>query len=149
MGFTAEGSVSGLDWSFKPYVDASGVTPEPSSDQIKDYWAGYGALLQDEQERLSDWQERLDAAAKDKDKARKIREEFKQAQRVNADESQNRRIELLAKLCGATADAEGNLTGGCPTIEQIRALPGRVFDAFNESMQEALVPKALKPGTTS
>ena len=34
MGFVAGDAVEKLEWNFRPYVDADGVTPEPSTDEI-------------------------------------------------------------------------------------------------------------------
>lgn len=35
MAFDAADAVKALDYKFMPYVDAKGVTPEPSDDQIR------------------------------------------------------------------------------------------------------------------
>jgi hypothetical protein len=34
MGFQAEDVVEKLEWDFRPYVDASGVAPEPTTEQV-------------------------------------------------------------------------------------------------------------------
>ena len=35
MGFTAADAVEELAWDFRPYLDAHGVTPEPTDEQIR------------------------------------------------------------------------------------------------------------------
>lgn len=145
MGFTAEGSVSDLDWTFQPYVDAKGVTPEPSVDQIEAYWHGFGEMLRRNQEAVEEWNAKLDAAKSDKTKSKKIRDEYAAFQRQQSQEAVDTRRRLLAALCGE--DLEHGVEGS-PSLAQLEQLPGRIFDAFQANMQDALVPKALKPGTT-
>jgi hypothetical protein len=130
---------NGLDWTFRPFVEASGVTPEPTSDQITDYWSGYGELLDNNRIEVEKFDRRRKELGDDPDPDRLagLDVEFREWQRKNAAATITRRIALLAALCS-----------DCPTAEQLTELPGRILDAFQQAMQDALVPKASTSATS-
>ena len=45
MGFNVQEMLDPLDYDFHPYVDAAGVTPEPSDDQMKTAQAGLAEIF--------------------------------------------------------------------------------------------------------
>jgi hypothetical protein len=137
MAFKAQGSVSRLDWDFNPYVAAKGTSPEPSGTAIGDYWADYLSMLRQSQQNVQEMQDKRNAAETVEEK-RAIDTEFDEYQKVQAKERIARRIDLLAKLLD-----------NCPTAEQMADLPGRIFDAYEVSVQEELSPKGLTSATES
>lgn len=46
MGFDASKAIEKLDYDFRPYVNASGTTPEPSSSQMTDFQFAIKAMAE-------------------------------------------------------------------------------------------------------
>src|SRR5690242_2324665 len=47
MGFKASNAVDPFDYDLRPYADTSGVIPEPSDAQVREFYAGLGNILED------------------------------------------------------------------------------------------------------
>lgn len=138
MGFKAEEAVDKLEWDFRPYVDAFGVSPEPSGQAL---W-----LFQQNWVHTADAARRTAvsrAAVRDKEErgrtSEQVQEEIARWAGLTWDEA----IEETSKMMSGTyaevnseelhrrmATLIDELTKGCPNTEQIMGLPGRNRAAF-------------------
>jgi hypothetical protein len=137
MGFKAQAAVTKLDWDFRPFVDATGTSPEPSGDAIGDYWSDYMSALRESQQNIQDFQDRRNET-KDSEERKAIDVQFDAYQKKHAKEMLSVRIDLLAKLLD-----------NVPSSSQMHGLPGRIFDAYELAVQEELSPKGLTNDTNS
>lgn len=103
MGFTAETVVEELAWNFKPYVDAKGITPEPSDDTVRKM----NTALRDAVKKI---------AGEDFDPTDRIA-----AGRIFAKLTDDQ----LAAMESDNVAAIAIVTGTNPSAEQIDALPHR------------------------
>lgn len=106
MGFTAEGAIAPLDFDFRPFVDAHGVTPEPSAEQLRRFRYQLREVSGAATEGAKDVAERLAGMSEEEFAARD--EEF--------------------------LDALAGVTSGAPSREQIAALPARYQQAYTGSL---------------
>lgn len=116
MGFNASTAVEKLEWDFRPHVDADGVTPEPSTDEI--------AMLQIALQRFVAIGERGlvdDKAADPKTGSLTVDE----ALELLDPDTMGGSPEATEVIVGLLEVVE-QVTHGSPTAEQILALPGRV-----------------------
>ncbi len=123
-GFDAAEFVEPLDWSFRPHVDASGTTPEPSDRQLakfaRDFLEANGVTP---------------GATPDERAARALEiEKF----------SDDDLVAFMEKLRVAVAE----VTGGSPSREQIDELPRRVLMQYAGWLYVQLT-NPPKPATTS
>jgi hypothetical protein len=139
MAFKASESTSDLKWDFRPFVDAFGETPEPSSDQISDYWASELARMRESQRRAEEFNSQLDdlTKAKDEDGIRALHDKYDSESIALGKSNLDERRHVLSQLCS-----------DCPNYDQINALPGRIFEAFEFEMQQSLGPKARRTDTS-
>jgi hypothetical protein len=138
MGFKATEATSKLEWDFRPYLDAHGVSPEPSGTALWTFQQNWtntanaarrtavsrAALLDKEEQKKSSDEiaaELADWAAMD----------WEQAVQATADMMGGLYGEVnLDELHGRLAALVDSVTGSCPSQEQIMALPGRVRAAY-------------------
>lgn len=113
MGFKAQDAVEALEFDFNPHVNASGVVPEPTSDQIDEFRTTLAAAYQD----LGLDPETLNAATGEGGIG-PVLEHFG-AIMASTSNLETKVAKAVAVLCS-----------GSPTEEQILALPYRVRQAF-------------------
>lgn len=105
MGFNADTVVQKLEWNFRPHVEASGVSPEPSTEKVGAFFDQLHIIL-----------ERPDGEETVPSNIAAMMAAMSTSQLAYADE----------KLIAAYAD----LLGDCPNAEQIGSLPHRTRLAF-------------------
>lgn len=147
MSYKAEEQVGRLDYDFGPFrPEIKGVTPEPETERIKQYWLSIQEMVRRSQEDLQEWNDRLNAIgspkddtpeekARVRDETRAFNREYEEWQRESAD----RRIEIRRRALAMVCDEQ-------PSYEELCSLPGRVFDDFEAYMQEELTPKGSRSG---
>lgn len=137
-GFKADEAVAKLEWDFRPWVDASGVSPEPSDVALELFQRNYNNNIQAARRTTLSR-----AALMDQDSGKKtaeeIREELKAWASYNWDEAVDASAELLdgalekdtaRQLHLRLATLISELTGECPATEQIMGLPVRIRSAY-------------------
>jgi hypothetical protein len=117
-GFNASKAVDKMEWDFRPYVDAKGVIPEPTDEQL--------ARFQKEQARLG---------AQALEDSELSAEEYLKKQ-AEIDE------EVLLKNVRETAELFAAICSNTPSVEEIMKLPMRQRSAFYGWVRESLTPKA-------
>lgn len=132
--FEAEGTDDDkMHFTFKPYVDLEGDIPEPTSDQIEEYFAEWRDIAIGGIEFAEELQ------PKDRDGNRKPETTHEQRQRESAQRervkefniAQNRRrAECMAALCSDFPDADS-----------IEKLPGRSRIRFQNYLMGELTPE--------
>lgn len=141
MGYKAEEQVDQLDYDFAPYVpEVKGTTPEPTSEQIKQYLLSFQAMMRRQRDDIVEWQDRLEAIKGNDAEARaeraRLEEEYASWQSEQADKRLGVRRQILAMLCSDK-----------PSVEDLEKLPGRLFDDFEGYMQNEIGPKGLRSGS--
>lgn len=116
MGFTAADAVEELAWDFRPYLDAHGVTPEPTDEQIRKMNRG----LRDAVAKATG----LDLADDDQDGLAKAFAALTDKQLAAIDEHN------IAAIV--------HVTGDSPSAEQLRACPARVRRLYIRSLIQDL-----------
>lgn len=106
MGFDAADSVDPLDWSFAPYVDASGTVPEPTHEMVENLFAAIRGLAV----------------------AAGIAPGASRREAIEAFAAIPEKVQR--KQTKATMDALIGFCQGSPSREQIEALPYRPLNAF-------------------
>lgn len=101
--FNADEAVQKLDWSFKPFVDAEGVVPEPSTDRV-------GAFFDDL---------RIALDRPEGETPKSVVAFMEQEAADQALFSDEKVLAAYAALCGDS-----------PNADQLRALPHRQRQAF-------------------
>lgn len=134
MGFDAGASVAPLDWDFTRFGGGSGVTPEPTTQQIEKFLRSHGALQQSVVKAKSALAMRLDELSPEEAKQRLL--EWAELDRDQAFERAYRELDELGDsdemeqyaLRMATMVAE--VCSDCPSVEQILKIPHRVRIVF-------------------
>lgn len=122
-------SVEKLGYDFEMFKQGKGDIQEPDSDQIADFWADYSEVLAVSRERSAGWAEKLEDEKLTAEDREDLEREAAAWRRENAKQMVARRREMLSALCS-----------GDPNVEQLTALPGRVLDAFESYMMDAISP---------
>ena len=125
--FNAASVVEALDWTFEPFVHASGVIKEPNDDQIAQYLADLKAIGTEIREKVPDAPDSTDpvglmAALDDLD------------------------LESVSALTGRMAGIYAALCSGEPSMEQILALPPRRRTMFYGWLQQEVMSPEAAPG---
>lgn len=137
MGYTPQ--VDPLDYNFAPHAEISGITPEPEPEQIKAYLNGSQNMWRRHSEDLAKWSDRR--------KVLGLEPSIEELERFNTeyeawqDESATKRLETRRKLLAM-------LCSNQPSEEDLATLPGRIFDDFENYMQDALTPKERSSATS-
>jgi hypothetical protein len=145
MGFKAADAVKALDYDFRPFVDAHGVIPEPSTDRVERFFKDLRQMANEVRSLMGVAEKVQDGEISDQDAADVV---------ASMDDStianmQEHLIDAVAGLCGGDRDDEGNwIKDGTPTREQIAELPYRVLATFNAWIGGELRPEQPKPATT-
>jgi K+-transporting ATPase c subunit len=137
MGFKAEGSVPALEWDFRPYVDASGVSPEPSGTAMFAFQQNYTNATMAAKRQAKSRAALIDET--NKKTGDELREDLRKWAECSFEDAVQESAQLLDKvltseyateLVERIAELVHNLTDGCPNKDQIMALPGRVRSQF-------------------
>lgn len=164
-GFNAAESVKTPDYDFNPYVDAQGVVPEPSLDQIEDFYntaqdilleqrAGYEQIRNKRlEQRRADWLTAWLAARTDEANQPELPADDDLPdedgevvrQRVLGEQQAAKALDRKADL--RQREALSALCSGQPSTEQLIALPPRVFEAFAGYIQGFYSPEARAAAT--
>jgi hypothetical protein len=121
-GFNAESVVEPLEFTLKPYAEASGVIPEPSTLQVQ----AYMNAVRLENERI-----RKEITGIPDDEP--LEKTLKRMGPKQVEESIRRNSEIYSALCSGT-----------PSAEDLAKLPHRVFAAFTAWLsKEMLDPEAV------
>jgi hypothetical protein len=154
--FKAEEAVPKLEWDFRPYVDAHGVSPEPSGTALFAFQQNYNNTLQAYRRNAV-----AKAAVRDREEKNlgpeEIQAEIDRWAAMTWESAIEESARLMDEALGADAADELNtrvatlvaeLTGDCPNVEQIMALPGRVRSVyFGWFVGQVSDPEALTAGT--
>lgn len=123
-GFKAEGVVDALEYDFRPYVNAHGITPEPTDRQISQF--------------LKDIQEIVKSARKDV--PQDIPGDDPVAVLKALDDMDP---DAVVAVMGTMCEAYSALCTGTPSGQEIADLPLRVRQIFFNWLQsEVLFPEA-------
>jgi hypothetical protein len=138
MGFKAAEAVSQLEWDFRPYVDAHGVSPEPSGLALfafqQNYFNTTQAFRKSVEARARAQAEELRSRTSEE-----LADEMARWSMLTWDEAIEETDKLLSGSLGKQAGEElhqrlaelvAEVTGGCPSAEQIMDLPGRVRSGY-------------------
>lgn len=104
-GFAPDDFVEALDWSYRPHVEASGTTPEPSERAIIRYGAAYYEALG------------LKVGASE--------EEMKERAKELENAGEDAQVEFMGQIRAAVIE----LAAGSPSAEEVNAAPFRVVRA--------------------
>ena len=127
-GFNAATVVEALDWTFEPFVRASGVIQEPNDDQINAYLTDVKAIGAEIKEKVPD--------APDGNSPTDL-----------MDALEDLDLDSVAELTGRMAGIMAALCSGEPSREQILALPPRRRTMFYGWLQqEVMSPQAAAGG---
>lgn len=124
-GFNAGEFVEALDWSWRPYVDASGTTPEPSERAIIRYGAAYYAAMGLKM-----------GASEDEIKARS--KELEGA-------GEDAQVEFMGQVRAAVIE----LSAGSPSAEQVTDAPFRIVRAHARWLFEQMTNPQKPTGPAS
>lgn len=131
MGFDANAKVEGIGpYNFAPFLDEQGEIPEPSPEQIGEYFRDLDALYRENTRGTQEFGERLQAATSMAQR-REIDRNLMAWEEATGKATLTRRRELLSSVCSDS-----------PSVAILEQLPGRVFDLFEQYIQEQLSPKA-------
>lgn len=129
--FKASDALEPFEWDFRPHTDATGTIPEPTDDQVAEFYSAlnHQFKLAFSEERLEgiDTQDPYDVA--------------KLLMSLDADENRT--------LYDAMLDVHAAVCSDQPSREQIEALPFRLRRAFYGAVQGWLRPEASAPATNS
>ena len=126
-GFNAATVVEALDWTFEPFVHASGVIREPNDEQIKTYLKDIKAIGEEVRKQIPDAPDGaspmdLMSALEDLD------------------------LDSVSGLTETMAGIIAALCSGDPTREQILALPPRRRTMFYGWLQQEVMSPEAAPG---
>lgn len=137
-GFKAETAVEKLEWDFRPYIEARGVSPEASGTKIWTFQQNWSNVTSAARRTAISR-----AALRDKEdrerSAEAIESEFSKWAGLTWDEAVDETSNLMAGMYGEVNQEElherlaklvDEVTDGCPNTEQIMALPGRVRASY-------------------
>lgn len=130
MKFNAQTALEPLEYDMKPYHDARGTVPEPTDEQVAEFYAKLGKQLE-----IALGAERV--ADVDMTDPMAVGELF-----MSLDADDNR------KLYDALLELHADVCSGEPSKEAIAALPFRLRRAFYGAVQGWLRPEALTPATS-
>lgn len=130
--FNAADAVEPLEYEFRPYSEAKGVVPEPTDDQVAEFYANLGKTLEN---ALGD-DDRLQGV--DLTDPTQVGRLFLTLTADDHKKMSKSLLELHAAVCG-----------GQPSLEELEVLPYRLRQAFYGALQGWLRPEASKPATNS
>lgn len=153
--FDAATAVEDLEYDFTKYGAGSGTIVEPSSGQVNGFFRGLRDIIS-EIRGLQTLAGDLDEDTSPEELAEKMGQVEEASE--GASRLQQRTMELIAEMCGATWQevpdpdpgdlAEGDkpptikaLVGGEPSFDQLEKLPFRVLQAFNQWLMGEIAPK--------
>lgn len=146
MGFNASSDVEPIGYDFSTCGGPTGTTPEPSDEQMAEFWTAYAHFIRINRERVDQWGDRIDAIdaepglseADKKDRKRQVEIEYEEAQVEIAAERKRARCEMMARVCSDR-----------PSFDELAALPSRVLNGFEAYLLGELSPKGSNSGTNA
>lgn len=144
MGFNAADAVEPLGWDFTKFGGTAGDTPEPSIDQIGEFWKGYGAYMRAQRDRIQKYTDRLTEIEKIQDASKRqealaeAEAEYEAMQAGVVEERRKQRAEIFSALCSNQ-----------PSYDEIFALPGRILDAYESYLLDEMSPKGSRADTNT
>lgn len=124
-GFDAATAVEAMDWNFEKFGGGSGVVPEPSTKEMKDFQKQFARIMRD-----------AGALEMSDEDAAKLDEAEFEALQEQVDEIGDRLDATIARLCKDQ-----------PSAEQVKKLPFRVKTAFSKWLMEQFSPEGGPSGT--
>ena len=121
MGFAASGAVAPLEWDLRPYIDAHGVTPEPSQAKLDAYSTTMMGLF--DQFDLD-----LPATASERDIDAALTGAVLDGKSMS--EAAPELAKLREQITKTRVKAACGVCSGKPTIEQVSKLPPRLRESF-------------------
>lgn len=138
MGFKATEATSKLEWDFRPYLEAQGVSPEPSGQALWVFQQNWTNITDAARRTAVSRAAMVDKESKDKG-TEAITTELARWAGLTWDEAIEETAKLMGgmygeisheELHGRLAEQVDEVTGSCPSRDQIMALPGRVRAAY-------------------
>jgi len=138
MGFKAAEAVSKLEWDFRPYVDAFGVSPEPTGQSLWLFQQNYNNVISAAR-RTAVSRAAVLAEEFETSTAEERRAEAEKWAGLSWDEAIAESARILEGALGTDMSEQvhsrlatlvDELTGSCPSSDQIMALPGRTRSAY-------------------
>lgn len=130
--FNAATAVEAVEYDFKPYVDAEGIIPEPSKEQVETFF-----------DRIKNMHRLVARVERDITNAAEVSNE--ELEKVVAELPEGEINKMKSELSIYIAD----LTSNQPTVEQIDGLPYRVFTAFMVHLMTEYGPKGASNDSTT
>lgn len=124
-GFKADEFVEALDWTWRPYVDASGTTAEPSERAIIRYGAAYYAAMG---LKVGATEEELKTRAKELEEA-----------------GEDAQVDFMGQIRAAVIE----LSAGSPSAEQVNGAPFRIVRAHARWLFEQMTNPQKPTGPPS
>lgn len=128
--FNAADALEPLEYDFQPYVAAKGTVPEPTDEQVADFYGNMGKQLE-----VALGAERV--AGVDLTDPMQVGRLF-----------MSLTVEDHRRMYDANLDLHSAVCGGQPSRDELAALPFRLRQAFYGMVQGWLRPEASKPATT-
>lgn len=129
--FDAGKTVEKMTYDFSGFNGGKGEIPEPSTEQVAEYFAQLIGNLRSNSTRLR----AVPEDETDEQRDERIRTEIIEGQHRSL-ETISRRRELLAELCS-----------GQPSLEELCALPHRVLNAFEAFVLGCISPEVQSTAT--
>lgn len=149
--FDAATAVELLEYDFTKFGGTKGEVQEPTTGQVNAFFAEMRLVIQEVramQGKTGDMGGSTDGMSEEEiaDRMAAIEEASEGAQHY-----QTRTVELIAQLCGAEWQDQGEdarvLVGGAPSFDDVSRLPYRILQAFSKWMVESIRPKEETPAT--
>lgn len=140
--FNAATAVETLDYDFTAFGGGEGVIPEPSTGAVNRFFKDMKKLIK-EVKKLQKAMEDVNLENED---------EVAELPDLDEDDStsefQEQTLVLIAELCGAKRDDDGELIkeSGTPSFNDLEKLPYRVLQEFSKWLMESIRPKKTTPG---
>jgi hypothetical protein len=149
MPFVAQQApVQPLGWNFYPYVgeDIDHPIPEPPTHLVVDYW---NALADREDWARHEAQKAIREQTDAVEAERAQRPTPDSPQTLETDEERERRIQgllaenrhVMEEARRRLAEAMSAVCSGSPSVDELLALPERIFRAFDQYLVEELNPE--------
>ena len=143
--FVPSEHVERLEYDFTEYGGSTGVIPEPSTGRVNGFFRDMKSMMR-EVSALQSLVKDLDVEEMSEEDMVAKMSQVEEAEAVGS-EFQQRSMENLAILCGATRNDDGTIEGGTPGVAEFELLPYRVLQAFSTWLMGEIRPKKETPGT--
>lgn len=129
MGFKAQDAVAALEWNFRPFVDASGTSPEPSDQAINRFRRRYFRVIEAiKGEGMAALQKMEESADQPVAPAVTLRDGLATMEAFLTEPDAD--FEKLQEVTAEISKAVAEVCSDSPNFEQIEALPSRPRQMF-------------------